>query len=373
MLFRYQSMHCEARRQNGTRLTASKPVRMHALCRFSGQPVRENDVDEIRPAIERDGLRTVASRQRCNVAGIIWTYQCSAACRHCLFACGPGRPHVVMSTADCLACLRAFHELRRVIHLAGGECFLFYDEMLAMCREAQRQGVAPHFVETNSSWCTSDAVVDRRFRELRDAGILGVLLSCDPYHQEFVPAERVQRSYLRAVELFGEQNVMGGAVSASCGAELEAIARDEAALRDHVRSHPPGWIVGNAAKHLAQYLDRRPLEAFEQERCADQFDIDRTWEFHFDPYGNLMTNCGIALGNARRMPPSELLTQESIAANPLVRIVCDEGPVGLMRLAAARGLTPRIGYVQKCEVCYHARAFLRPHFPHILCPDEIYA
>ena len=138
---------------------------------------------DVTAAIREHGLRWCVNPQRFNVAGIIWTYQCTIACRHCLFACRPERPHVVMRQEHCLSYLRAFHRFPRVIHLAGGECTIFYDEMLELCRAAQREGVSPHFIESNSSWCVDDAIAERRFGELRDAGILGVLLSCDPYHQ----------------------------------------------------------------------------------------------------------------------------------------------------------------------------------------------
>ena len=79
------------------------------------------------------------------------------------------------------------------------------------------------------------------------------------------------------------------------------------------------------------------------------------------------------LGNARRRAPQELLTQANIDANPLVQVVCEAGPAGLMRMATEQGLRPREGYATKCELCYHARLHLRPRFPDILCPDEVYA
>lgn len=323
--------------------------------------------------IETEGLRAAVNPKRFNVAGIIFTYQCSAACRHCLFACGPERPPVVMAAEDCVEYLRVWHLFPRVIHIAGGECFLFYDELLDVCRKAQAAGVPPHFVETNGSWCTSDEVARRRFTELSGAGVRGVLFSCDAYHQEFVPAGRIARCARFAVEVFGEPNVMGNTELAARADELPDIAEDEDALRNLVRRSPPGWMAGNGAKYLAQYLDQQPLEAFADVRCPELFDIERTWEFHFDPYGNVQTNCGVVLGSAKRTPPLELLTQENISGNPIVQVLCEDGPVGLLRLAADKGLTPRDGYVHKCDVCYHARTFLRPHFPDILCPDEIYA
>ena len=329
-------------------------------------------METLRDVIDSEGLRAAVNPKRFNVAGIILTYQCTAACRHCLFACSPARPPVVMAAEDCVEALRAYSRLPRVVHIAGGECFLFYERMLEICRAARREGVAPHFVETNASWCASDEITERRLSALRDAGVLGVLISADPYHQEFIPAERAQRCARIAARVFGEQNVLGYEACVRRSGGFVGLTRDEQALRDHVRKHPPEWMAGSAYRHLAKYLDCQPLEAFAAVRCERLFDLERVWEFHFDPYGNLQTNCGVVLGNTRSARPLDLLDQERVWANPIVKVLSRTGPVGLLRLAAERGLAPRDGYVHKCEVCFHARSFLRPHFRHILCPDEVY-
>lgn len=322
--------------------------------------------------IGRVGVRATVDPQHFNVAGIIFTYQCSIACRHCLFACRPDRPHVVMPREDCLDYLRFFYRLPRVIHIAGGDCFIFYDEMLDVCREAQRQGAPPHFIETNSAWCTADDIVERRFSDLRDAGVMGMYFSADPYHQEFVPAARVQRGFRIATEVFGEPNVLGAMGTIPDAGRLEGIAQDDDALREKVRSGPPGYMVGNAYKYLAKYLDKKPLETFEAVRCAERFDPDHVWEYHFDPYGNLQTNCGVVLGNAKRTPLDTIADPDRVSANPIVKILSESGPLGLLQHAVDKGLEPRDGYGQKCEMCFHARSFLRPHYPQILCPDEVY-
>jgi len=322
--------------------------------------------------IAREGVRAAVSRDRFSVAGIIFTYQCSIACRHCLFACRPKRPRVVMDTDDCVRYIEFYYTQPRVIHMAGGDCFLYYRNMLEVCREAQRQGTPVHFVESNSAFCTNDDLVRRRFTELRDAGVMGMFLSADVFHQEFVPAERVLRARRIATEVWGEANVLGSALSTQDPTEFEGIARDESALREHVRSRGAGRATGNSFKYLAQYLDRQPVDAFGQARCRESFDLDRMWEYHLDPYGNVQTNCGIVLGNAQRESLGEIFDQSRVWANPIVKTVSEDGPVALLHEAVERGLEARDGYVQKCELCFHARRFLRPHYPDILCPDEVY-
>jgi len=79
----------------------------------------------------------------------------------------------------------------QAIHIAGGEAMMYYDEMLAICYASNEIGAAPHFFETNASWCVDDDVTRNRYEELKSAGLLGVLISADPYHQVFVPPKGV--------------------------------------------------------------------------------------------------------------------------------------------------------------------------------------
>jgi hypothetical protein len=58
--------------------------------------------------------------------------------------------------------------------------------------------------------------------------------------------------------------------------------------------------------------------------------------------------------------------------HPIVRPLLEGGPHALGRFAAARGLELAPGYVDACHLCYRAREFLRPEFPDLLAPDEMY-
>jgi len=95
------------------------------------------------------------------------------------------------------------------------------------------------------------------------------------------------------------------------------------------------------------------------------------WEIHIDPYGNIQTCCGIVLGNAHRTLLPDLM-KVGFMGNEVAKIVYEEGPFGLLKLARKLGYSPRDGYPQKCNLCWEVRRFLRPHYPDILGPDEIY-
>lgn len=317
-----------------------------------------------------------------HVASLLFTYRCTIACKHCLFNCSPRQPEVYVSLKDGVEFLRQLRKTDRVIHIAGGEAMMFYKQMLEICRVAKEEGVAPHFFETNASWCIDDDTTRRRYRELKEAGIIGVLISADPYHQVFVSTERRLRAYQWAVEIYGRENVAAGDLSLEELSRFREIGRDETLLSEYSRNHPPR-LVGRAGNELARFIPDRPLEELindslwhgkneDGKSCRTEFDPKEMWEIHIDPYGNIQTCCGIIIGNAHRTPLPELMKRGFHVDNELIKIVYEKGPFGLLELAVERGYRPRSDYPQKCYLCWDIRKFLRPYFPETFGPAEIY-
>jgi hypothetical protein len=317
-----------------------------------------------------------------HVASLLFTYRCTIACKHCLFNCSPWQPDVCVSLEDGVKFLRQLRATDRVIHIAGGEAMMYYREMLAICQMANEEGNAPHFFETNASWCVDDDLTCRRYEELKQAGLLGVLISADPYHQVFVSPESRHRAYRWAVEVFGRENVAAAELSLEQLSELRSIGRDDERLGEYSRNHAPR-LVGRAGDVLAGFYHSRRLEALAEdslwhggpadESCWSEFDSDEMWEIHIDPYGNIQTCCGIVVGDAHEKPLTEWMEQGFHTDNDLVRMVYERGPYAYLELAIQHGYQPREGYPQKCNLCWEVRKFLRPHFPDTFGPAEIYA
>ncbi len=315
------------------------------------------------------------------VASLLFTYRCTIACKHCLFNCSPGQPDVCVNLEDGIEFMRQLRATDRVIHIAGGEAMMYYPQMLAICQVAHSEGVAPHFFETNASWCADEITARERYEELQAVGIRGVLISADPYHQEFVSPARRERAYRWAVEIFGKENVAASDLSVGDLEELHTISPDSQALAEHTRRHPPR-LVGRAGNVLAEYFPDRLLENLAQdplwhgassvEDCRSEFDPDDMWEIHVDPYGNIQTCCGIIIGNAHEKPLIEWMREGFHTQNPLVRMVYERGPYALLELAEEYGYQARDGYPQKCGFCWEVRKFLRPFFPDTFGPAEIY-
>jgi len=323
-----------------------------------------------------------AAGNRLGVAAILYTYRCTITCGHCCFGCCGARPAARMTAEQVVTHLRSLHELRRVIHIAGGECMMYWEELGEALAAAKEAGVSPHFIETNGSFAGSDETVRRRLAELADLGVVGLLLSADPFHQAFVPPENVIRLRRIAREMLGPQNVWCTDEPDERIAKYARIARDERLLRDYVRANPP-MLVGAAYRELRKYLDSYPLDEMPHDigwhhkhtgrDCAVEFEWETMWELHVDPYDNIQTNCGVVLGNAGQTRLADLAARGPEKANEIVRILAAEGPFGLGEFARDRhGFAPPRTACSKCDLCYTTRSFLRPLYSDILGPAEVY-
>jgi MoaA/NifB/PqqE/SkfB family radical SAM enzyme len=103
--------------------------------------------------------------------GVMLTYKCSAACRHCMYACSPKWPADWM-TEEALERLLSglvkgvapapwgpqVMSLNHGLHFTGGEPFLNFDLLLRAVEMAEGMSIPSTFVETNCSWCIDDDV-----------------------------------------------------------------------------------------------------------------------------------------------------------------------------------------------------------------------
>jgi len=126
-------------------------------------------------------------------AGLLLTYWCNARCESCYLSCGPQRGEWMSVQLG----LRVWGELQDAsphgcrVHISGGEPFGDWDRLIELCRAAAERGLGPlQAVETNAFWALDEAIVRRRVSQLAEAGMYRLVVSSDPYHQQFVPIER---------------------------------------------------------------------------------------------------------------------------------------------------------------------------------------
>jgi hypothetical protein len=315
-----------------------------------------------------------------SAAGLLITDWCSARCRHCYVGAGPENSQwmTVEAAAEHLAALHRLGVPAPGIHIGGGEPFGEYERLLAIVRAARPAGLdGIGYVETNGFWADNEKVIRQRLADLAAAGMRQLSISADPYHQEFVPPDRVRRLYEAARETLGPGGVRvrrwkwlkeGHDVSA-----LDEAARQDL-FRRFLRQYPER-MAGRAAERLAPLADRVPLEALPREGCRQA--LVESGHVHVDPAGWVYpgTCAGIVLGRAGPdRPLDEVLGAWREGDGSILASLAEGGPTRLLDAATRAGFHPdAAGYAGKCHLCWRVRqALARTADENSLQPRALY-
>ena len=98
--------------------------------------------------------------------------------------------------------------------------------------------------------------------------------------------------------------------------------------------------------------------------------------FMIDPSGWVFHHScqGICIGNAKEKSLSEIISEFNHRKHPIIgKVVSKGGPQNLLEIAIEKGYKPQSGYADKCHLCYSVRNFLRPFYPKILQPSNVYS
>jgi hypothetical protein len=303
--------------------------------------------------------------------GIILSYRCHSACKHCLYNCGPGWEKEPMSSPTLREALEAVITWtdRPQVHFTGGEPFLHYDLLLQGVRIASELGV-PRYVETSASWCIDYAEAVERLQALRDAGLQAILISCSPFHAEKIPPARTLRALRAALEVFGHDRVTLYLPEFLKVIQLFDIERatplseyvERFGREDAQRILWQGYGIisgGRSGYELGDLVPRHPARAFADDDC--RIDILYAHHSHFDLYGNFICGfCGgLTVGDWHGLP--RLL--DGLRAGhypPLIEMLVHRGPYGLYELAEDRYNYQPLpdGYTGRCHLCVDVRRHL---------------
>lgn len=287
---------------------------------------------------------------------LLLTYQCTFECDHC-FAWGSPWQEGTLTLGDIRLILQQAEELGSVewIYFEGGEPFLYYATLVKGVEMAGSAGFKVGVV-SNAYWATSieDAVEWLRPMAAR-LGDLSV--SSDLYHYS-------EKLSLQA------KNACAAAEALRIPIGVISIARPETALSGGRGKLPPGESVvqyrGRAAARLAQEAPQRAWDEFRECPYEDLRDPGRV---HLDPLGNIHICQGISLGNIHHMPLAQICELYDPDQHPIAGPLLAGGPA---ELASRYHLDHAEHYADACHFCYTARLALRPAYPEILMPDQMY-
>ncbi len=313
--------------------------------------------------------------------GLVLSYKCNAACRHCMYGCSPKWNADWISEADLVKILgqlagkiqpgpygRNNISLNYGLHFTGGEPFLNFD-LLAKAVEISSEFHIPSlFVETNCFWCKDDKTTKEKLELLQKIGLKGILISVNPFYLEYVPFERTERAVRIGAEVFGHNMFV---YQIEYYRRFKAMGiRNIVTFTDYLQMENRAdfarnaefFITGRAAYSLKKELDKvypkYPSNRLFNMSCMPSF--LRSWHNHFDNYGNFIPGyCGgITLGDCRQLDD---ILKEGIDLNdkPVLKYLIHDDLNGLLQYASDLGYSENSdGYFSKCHLCVDIRKHL---------------
>jgi hypothetical protein len=255
-------------------------------------------------------------------------------------------------------------------------------KLLKVVETAQSCGVSIDYVETNSAWCREMAAAVDLLKALGGAGLHTLLVSISPFHNAFIPFERVRRliaACRRAgIQVFPWVNAFVRDLDRLGADRPHEMAEFQAAFgADYLARIPDRyWIhLGGRALETFRpvYPSRSVAEILAESPGSCRRALADTSHFHIDLYGNyipgLCSGLAIAMTDLGRPLPE--------GKYPLLERLAATGIRGLYELAAGRyDYAPRrSGYLSHCDLCTEIRGFLverlADHLPE-LAPAAFY-
>lgn len=301
--------------------------------------------------------------------GIMLSYRCTNACRHCLYRCSPQQPDEWISLEMLEKVFKALSNEPRLhsLHIAGGEPTIRMDLVVDVIQMARKMAMPVIYVETNASWCRNPEKTREQMTRMRDAGLPAILVSVSMFHNEFVPFSSTRNCVETAREVFGARNVIlylphmydllagmpeEGTHTLEEFAEWARLDRNPEMIPRLYQVIP----AGRAVEALRGCYTPCSAEKFRGQACRSQ--LLSTTHFHIDHNGDLFTGlcAGIVAGTVEDLHP-----RISAGTDPVFWRLCEEGPFGLMEMAMKEyGFRPRgNGYVSTCDLCFDVRRHLQ--------------
>ena len=293
--------------------------------------------------------------------GILVSYQCNAACRHCFLACSPKRSGGYM-TPEIVE--RICHLLKergiKSVHIGGGEPFLNFEGLMKVIETVHRLGFKIDYVETNGFWVADEETALAYLTALKKAGVKQLLISLDPYHAEYVPialplrlvelCQRFELEYILLKETFQELLAGIDHDKIYSRAELEKEISPQYVL-EVAKSYGLSWS-GRSVRIEAEYSTHRPLDEIVaiSEPCRY---LLKTKLFHIDVYERYVMTCtGIAF------PLVDAIRGIPKGKYPVLETLVAKGPAGLLAYAKDLGFKEENTYPSPCSLCFHIRHWL---------------
>ncbi|MDO9575318.1 MAG: radical SAM protein [bacterium] len=294
--------------------------------------------------------------QKISAVQLLLTYRCTAECSHC-FTSSSTRKDDPMKLAEVQEYLKEAKKVgARRVWFFGGEPFLYFDLLLGAIESTKHLGLEAT-TTSNAFWATSVESALKRLRPLRERALDSIAFSADPFHWEYVPLEYVRNAVKAAKKLGIKCDIWSCYFAEKDDKRVLRLSRE---ITTRLLLHDVGTVtfIGTAAEVLAEHAPKQLWTDYLE--CKMDMIV-------IDPFGYVQPCMGISIGNAKERKLSEIIRTYDIEHHPIMKVLNEEGPVGLAKLAMKYGFRPT-EYADGCHLCYEARKGLLKQYPQYLAP-----
>ena len=249
------------------------------------------------------------------------------------------------------------------VHIGGGEPLLKPDRLFRVLEIAGETGVAIDYVETNSSWYKDLQSAYTVLENLMVRGVLTLLVSMSPFHNEFIPFYKVKGVIAACREVgmgifpwirdfYPELDSKNDRRTHTIEEYLESFGQS------YLQELPQRYWISNGGRALetfSSFRTQRPLSEIVAESgpCTE---LAAASHFHLDLFGNYIP--GLCAGLAIDRDDLGVVLQKD--NYPILTALYADGIAGLLKLAQNDyDFKPKHAtYGSKCELCYEIRHYL---------------
>jgi hypothetical protein len=308
---------------------------------------------------------------------VLTTNQCTATCGHCCMNSSSKRRERV-DHGLMLETITNFKELYniKVVVFAGGEPTLLKGSLLSAISKCRQLKIVSRLV-TNASWAINEAKATEGFRALYVAGLNEVNISCDDYHDPYIPFERIKIAWKAARKFPFRAIIIANASHKGSKLTPEYIQSqidEELPLRfdgdglegsGTIRDPRTGTMIGMSNASLQRLgratdafrddeVDTRHSDLVMNQPCPNAIKLPA-----LTPEGSLVACCGFELTGNPVLDFGSLKTKnveqaiDSANDNIIASIISRLGPGFLVKFAnkISPGIIPAKEYVGICEAC----------------------
>jgi len=224
-------------------------------------------------------------------------------------------------------------------------------------------GVHIEYVETNASWYRDAPSARDILSSLKGRGLTTLLISISPFHNEFIPFNRV-KGVIEAckdvrMQIFPWIGDFYGEIDRFEGARPHPLSEYEATYgQGYLRGLPSRYWIhfgGRALATFARVFGLKPCGDILSGNSGGCNELMGVTHFHFDLFGNYVPGLCAGLSIHR----DDLGARFSPREYPLLDVLYNEGIQGLFDLVSAQyGFIPAQGYMSKCHLCHDLRKYL---------------